>query len=203
MVFKILVRSEGSTMTFWALSNFSSPLSAILRPLSCRIRSSVSSAIRSMMFSLRASVSVTETLSRMACSTHFWFRPRFSATLLAWATISLITFSDIFPLISLPPAPTGWAAPMFVPGAITATSAAIVIITPAEAARAPRGATKTTIGTLLPRMSLMINRMDSARPPGVSNSIIRQAASSFSARSMLLFIYSAIPGLMASLMTTI
>ena len=39
---------------------------------------------------------------------------------------------------SLAPAPTGWAAPMLVPGAMAAMSAAIVTITPAEA-RAGRG----------------------------------------------------------------
>ena len=35
-----------------------------------------------------------------------------------------------------PPADTGWAAPILVPGAMAAMSAAMVIITPAEAARA-------------------------------------------------------------------
>ena len=36
---------------------------------------------------------------------------------------------------------TGWAAPMLVAGAIAATCAAMVMNTPAEAARAPVGAT--------------------------------------------------------------
>jgi hypothetical protein len=47
--------------------------------------------------------------------------------------------SDMVSLISCPPAATGWAAPMLVPGAMAATSAAMVIMTPAEAARAPLG----------------------------------------------------------------
>ena len=37
--------------------------------------------------------------------------------------------------------PTGWAAPMFVPGAIAAMCPAIVINTPADPAPAPLGAT--------------------------------------------------------------
>ena len=59
------------------------------------------------------------------------------------AAMSFTIFSDMAPPISWPPAPTGWAAPMLVPGAMAAMSAARVIITPAEAARAPLGATKT------------------------------------------------------------
>src|ERR1700719_4661984 len=38
-----------------------------------------------------------------------------------------------------PPMLTGWAEPMFVPGAITAMSAASVMYMPADAARAPDG----------------------------------------------------------------
>ena len=41
---------------------------------------------------------------------------------------------------------TGCAAPMCVPGAIAATSAAIVRMKPADAARAPEGATKIATG---------------------------------------------------------
>ena len=40
-----------------------------------------------------------------------------------------------------PPTATGWAAPMLVAGAMAATWAASVMKTPAEAARAPVGAT--------------------------------------------------------------
>ena len=93
------------------------------------------------MFCARASVSVTATLSRMAFSTQSALRPRCSATLRACATMSLTTFSDMVSSISRPPAPTGWAAPILVPGAMAAMSAAMVIITPAEAARAPEGLT--------------------------------------------------------------
>ena len=40
-----------------------------------------------------------------------------------------------------PPTCTGWAAPMFVPGAIAATCEAMAIKAPAEAARDPEGDT--------------------------------------------------------------
>jgi hypothetical protein len=52
---------------------------------------------------------------------------------------------SIFFMLSLsmlpPPTATGWAAPMLVAGAMAATCAAIVTKTPADAARAPVGAT--------------------------------------------------------------
>ena len=43
--------------------------------------------------------------------------------------------------MSPPELSTGWAAPMFVAGAIAATVPAIVMNVPADAARAPEGAT--------------------------------------------------------------
>jgi hypothetical protein len=52
----------------------------------------------------------------------------------------------LFSFPSSPPNETGWAAPICVPGAITATLAAMVINTPAEAALAPLGETYTIIG---------------------------------------------------------
>jgi len=51
---------------------------------------------------------------------------------------------------------TGWAAPMLVAGAIAATCPAIVMNVPAEAARAPAGATKVTIGTRVERKRAVI-----------------------------------------------
>jgi hypothetical protein len=42
--------------------------------------------------------------------------------------------------MTAPPPDTGCAAPIWVPGAIAAMSAAIVMMNPAEAARAPDGA---------------------------------------------------------------
>ena len=87
---------------------------------------------------------------------------------------------------------------MLVPGAMAATSAAMVIITPAEAARAPLGDTKTTTGTLLASMFWTIKRIDSANPPGVSSSMMMQAAPCSSAVLIPDFINSVVPGLMAS-----
>src|SRR6202045_500907 len=68
----------------------------------------------------------------------------------------------------VPPMLTGWAEPMFVPGAITAMSAASVMYIPADAARAPEGETKMTTGTRAPNIFLMMSRIDVSRPPGVS-----------------------------------
>ncbi len=51
------------------------------------------------------------------------------------------TFLRMSPSMLSPCGPTGWAAPMLVPGAIAAMFAAMVTKTPAEAAPAPDGAT--------------------------------------------------------------
>src|SRR5437870_8891343 len=56
---------------------------------------------------------------------------------------------------------------MWVPGAITATSAARTRMNPAEAARAPDGATYTTTGAREVIMRETIARVESTRPPGV------------------------------------
>ena len=58
---------------------------------------------------------------------------------------------------------------MLVCGAIAATSAASVMYRPADAARAPFGDTYTTTGIGAARMSLIILRIDSSNPPGVSS----------------------------------
>jgi hypothetical protein len=63
------------------------------------------------------------------------------------ATVSFSTFSRRSPSIFPPLESTGWAAPMFVAGAIAATWPAMVMNVPADAARAPDGLTKVTIGT--------------------------------------------------------
>ena len=57
------------------------------------------------------------------------------------AFASFLTFSPIVPVMSSPPEPTGDAAPMFVPGAMYASAADIVMNVPALAARPPLGAT--------------------------------------------------------------
>ncbi len=56
---------------------------------------------------------------------------------------------------------------MLVAGAIAATCAAMVMKTPAEAARAPVGATYTMTGISAFRMAWAMDRMERSRPPGV------------------------------------
>ena len=94
-----------------------------------------------MIPSLSASCSVADTLARTAFSAHSWFRPRSRATLRMKAAASFSTFRDMSLSMLPPPAATGCAAPMLVAGAMAATWAAIVMKAPADAARAPVGAT--------------------------------------------------------------
>ncbi|GBD28405.1 hypothetical protein HRbin31_00421 [bacterium HR31] len=77
---------------------------------------------------------------------------------------------------SPPPTATGVAAPRLVVGAMAATWAAYTTNTPAEAARAPGGATYTITGTGEPRIALVMSSVDFNRPPGVSSSTTRATA---------------------------
>ena len=77
---------------------------------------------------------------------------------------------------SSPPAATGDAAPIFVPGDIAATCAAATRNVPADAALEPDGVTSTATGTGESRMSPTISRMDSRSPPGVSSSRTNSSA---------------------------
>ncbi len=93
----------------------------------------------------RASLAGVDILLRTASSAHCSFLPRSLAMLCAYATASLVTFST---MVSLSPSfswvlpiLTGWAAPIFVPGAMAAMSEASVMMAPADAARAPLGET--------------------------------------------------------------
>ncbi len=61
-----------------------------------------------------------------------------------------------------------------------------VINTPAEAALAPPGDTYTITGTSLAVILLTIDLMEVSSPPGVSSSMTRASAFSFSASSILL-----------------
>jgi hypothetical protein len=63
------------------------------------------------------------------------------------ASVSCITFSPSAPSMSSPSPVIGVAAPMLVPGAISATWPAMVMNVPALAARAPGGATQTIVGS--------------------------------------------------------
>jgi hypothetical protein len=84
--------------------------------------------------------------------------------------------------MSPPPARTGDAAPMFVPGAMTATCEASVMKVPALAARPPAGATQTIVGTLdssrVPTMLYVASRP----PPGVLRRMTTAEAPSSVAR---------------------
>ena len=73
---------------------------------------------------------------------------------------------------------------MLVAGAMAATCPASVMKTPAEAARAPVGATYTTTGTSALRIRCAMLRIDFSSPPGVSRRMTRARAPSARARSM-------------------
>ena len=141
----------------------------------------------SMTLSSSAFSAVTETLSRTARCAHSALRPRWRAIDSANAAVSF----SIFSARCLPPSSgsepegptTGWAAPMFEPGAIPATWPAIVTNTPALPARAPAGPTQTSTGTSEPRNACTICRVPSSEPPGVSTRT--SSASSFCASARL------------------
>ncbi len=95
----------------------------------------------SITWRLSASASLIVALWRTACSIHCSLRPRSRAILPANDAVKFSIFVPTTPLISLPPSPTGCAAPIVVPGAIAAIAAASVIKVPAEAALAPDGET--------------------------------------------------------------
>ena len=111
-------------------------------------------------------------------------------------TLSAIVSSMDWPVIEIP---TGWAAPVFVPGAITKMSHAMAIKNPADADRDPLGNTYATVGTFEFNIFSMISRMEVSRPPGVFNVIRRREACSFSAFWMAFWIYSEVTGWMGAL----
>src|SRR5207248_10999449 len=85
---------------------------------------------------------------------------------------------------------------MCVPGAIAAISAAIVRMKPADAARAPDGATNTATGVFAATMCDTMSRVESMRPPGVRSVKTTSAAPVRSARSIVSIMYSADTGWM-------
>ncbi len=85
---------------------------------------------------------------------------------------------------------------MCVPGAIAAMSAAIVMMKPAEAARAPDGATYTAIGVFAAIIFVTISRVASTRPPGVRSVNTTSAAFAASARAIVSIMYCAETGWM-------
>ena len=118
-----------------------SPATSTVRPSARATTSSRSLATKSTTFSRAASSAVMETLLRTALAAHSTLRPRLCAIASLNEAVKLTIFRPIVPLMSSPPPPTGWAAPMLVPGAMAATCAASVMNTPAEPAPAPLGAT--------------------------------------------------------------
>ena len=131
-----------------------------------------------------ASTSVNDRLSRTASSASFAFRPRPVAHVLAAAATSDAIFFAIVSSSFSPLPCTGCAAPMCVPGAMAATSAAMVIRNPADAARLPDGPTNTATGVLADSMRDTMEWVESRRPPGVRSVNTRRAAPSRSARSI-------------------
>src|SRR3954470_19231759 len=70
---------------------------------------------------------------------------------------------------------------MCVPGAMAATSAAMVIRNPADAARKPAGPTNTATGVFAAMIALLMSRVESSSPPGVCSVKTISAAPSASA----------------------
>ncbi len=149
----------------------------IWRPSSLVSRSSRLSATTSTRPSLRASWAVNDLLATTACTASSTLRCRSSAKDLIMAAASSVALARTSSGRFSPCPPTGWAAPVLVPGAIAATSADMRMKNPADAARAPAGATYTTTGTVHPVMAVVISRVASSSPPGVSSSITAKVAS--------------------------
>jgi hypothetical protein len=173
------------------------PLTVFTVRPSIRVRrSGTLSATRSTTLSLTASRSVAETDARTAFSAHSTLRPRSVAMVRTKAAASFSIFF-IMSLSAPPPTATGWAAPIFVAGAIAATCAAIVMNTPADAARAPVGATYTMTGISALRMVCTIDRMERSSPPGVSSWMMRACERSAWARSTAVAMRRTVTGVIA------
>src|SRR5436190_24107128 len=95
------------------------------------------------------------------------------------AAASFLTFSPSVPEMSPPERPIGVDAPTLVAGAIAATGADRRMNAPAEAARAPLGATYAMTGIGEVRNDCVISLIEEPGPPGVS--ILSRTASAPSA----------------------
>ena len=118
----------------------------ILRPLSCANNSSGDRAIMSISRPSNASFSLNALASVTAFSANSTFRPRLLVKLRRYAVASLRIFRlSVSSICAGAPLrmeiSSGEAAPVSVPGAITAMSEESKIKKPAEAARDPDGAT--------------------------------------------------------------
>ncbi len=138
-----------------------------MRPSAWRRTSSTDVAIASTAPTATASLAVDETALSTVETAHSTSRWRASAIDRMLAIASFLTLSPIVPVSSSPPAPTGDAAPMFVPGAMYARCDASVMNVPALAARPPLGATHTMVGSGASSSADTIRWVASRLPPGV------------------------------------
>jgi hypothetical protein len=111
-----------------------------------------------------------------------------------YAATSSAAFFDAVASITSPLPETGCAAPMWVPGAMAATSAAMARMKPAEAARAPAGPTNTATGVRAASMRVTMSRVESTSPPGVRSVNTTSDASARSAASIVAIMNSAETG---------
>ena len=84
---------------------------------------------------------------------------------------------------------------MCVPGAMAATSAAMVIRKPADAARLPDGDTKTATGVFDWMMAVLMSRVESTRPPGVRSTMTSRSALAASACAIARRMYAVAIGM--------
>ena len=114
---------------------------SVFRPSSWASRSVMSFAMKSTILFSTASSAEYDLASVTVSSSALEFLFLLTAILLMNALVSSLIFSPRVFGKSFPPLATGDAAPIFVPGAITAKLAATVMKVPAEAAWAPGGDT--------------------------------------------------------------
>ena len=124
-----------------------SPSITTSRPSANARTSSSDAAMPSTAPTSTASLAADETAFSTVEIAQATFRPRSSAIARIFAIVSLKTLSRSVSGMSVPSERIGEAAPMFVPGAMTATWLASVMNVPALAARPPAGATQTMTGT--------------------------------------------------------
>ena len=146
-------------------------------------RSSRFSAMKSTTFNSTASRALKDEAFLTVSSSLSWLRPRSWAMLRIRAAASFSTLLARVSPKSCPPEATGVAAPILVPGAITAKLAAAVMKVPAEPALAPLGETYTATGTRASNSSSTMSLVEERRPPGVSSSMTTRVAPSSSACS--------------------
>ena len=160
------------------------PKTLTTRPLAAERTSSYVAAMPSTACIATASDAGELTARSTVLTAQSTFRPRTSAIERILAMASFFTFSPSVPGMSSPCPPTGDAAPISVPGAMSATFAARVMKVPALAARPPAGATQTIVGIVASRSALTIVWVAWRSPPGVSRRMTTAGAPACSARAI-------------------